>query len=56
MPDEGSRKGYQYPLYDDLIYEVIYEANLAKIKAIGQDERVQACWSVNGRVRFKVKN
>ena len=41
---------YRYPLYDDLT-----KANLAKMRAIAQDERVLACWSVNGQLRFKLK-
>jgi hypothetical protein len=56
-PEEGSGDGngrrgrYRYPLYDDLT-----KANLAKMRAIAQDERVHACWSVNGQIRFKLKN
>jgi len=42
---------YRYPLYDDLT-----KANLAKLRAISQDSRVQACWSVNGQIRFKLKD
>jgi uncharacterized protein YoxC len=38
-----------YPLYDDLT-----RANYMKMKAIGQDERVQACWTVGGQIRFKL--
>lgn len=55
-PREAGRSGgsekmgrYLYPLYDDLT-----KLNLAKMKAIGQDERVQACWTVNGQIRFKL--
>ena len=48
----GRRVGrYKYPLYDDLS-----KPNLAKMRAIAQDERVQACWTVNGQIRFKLKN
>jgi len=42
---------FRYPLYDDLT-----KANVAKMRAISQDERVQACWSVNGQIRFKLKD
>ena len=38
-----------YPLYDDLT-----RLNYMKMKAIGQDERVQACWSVGGQIRFRL--
>jgi uncharacterized protein YoxC len=38
-----------YPLFDDLT-----RINYAKMKAIGNDERVQACWSVGGQIRFKL--
>jgi hypothetical protein len=40
---------FSYPLYDDLT-----KLNLNKMRAIQQDERVQACWSVNGQIRFKL--
>jgi hypothetical protein len=42
---------FLYPLYDDLT-----KMNLAKMRAIGQDERVLACWSVGGQIRFKLKD
>jgi len=50
---EGSeRRGrFRYPLYDDLT-----KVNLAKMRAISQDERVQSCWSVNGQIRFKLRD
>lgn len=41
---------YKYPLYDDLT-----KANLSKMKAISQDDRVLACWSVNGQIKYKLK-
>jgi len=48
----GRRLGrFKYPLYDDLS-----KPNLAKMRSIAQDERVQACWTVNGQIRFKLKN
>ena len=42
---------FKFPLYDDLT-----KSNLAKMKAIGQDDRVLACWSVGGQIRYKLKN
>jgi len=42
---------FKYPLYDDLT-----QANLAKMRAISQDDRVQACWTVNGQIKFKLKD
>ena len=42
---------YRYPLYDDLT-----KANLSKMRAISQDDRVLACWTVNGQIRFKLKS
>jgi len=53
--EEGQRGAeracrYKYPLYDDLT-----QANLAKMCAISQDDRVQACWTVNGQIKFKLK-
>jgi len=47
---QGGVGRYRYPLYDDLT-----KANLAKMRAISQDDRVLACWSVNGQLRFKLK-
>jgi uncharacterized protein YoxC len=40
-----------YPLYDDLT-----RANYMRMKTIGQDERVQACWSVGGQIRFRLQD
>jgi len=54
---EGGRDGsekrgrFSYPLYDDLT-----KPTLNKMRAISQDERVQACWTVNGRIHFKIKD
>ena len=48
---EQSRGRYMYPLYEDLT-----KVNLDKMRAIGQDSRVQACWSVNGQIRFRLKD
>jgi len=42
---------FRYPLFDDLT-----KANLAKMRAIRQDERVLACWTVGGQIRFKLKD
>jgi len=48
----SSRKGrFTYPLYDDLT-----KATLMKMRSINQDERVHACWTVNGRIHFRLKN
>ena len=52
----GSREGsarrgrFCFPLYDDLSKQT-----LLKMRAISQDERVSACWTVNGSIRFKLK-
>jgi hypothetical protein len=42
---------FAYPIYDDLT-----RATLHKMRAIQQDERVMACWTVNGRIHFKLHN
>ena len=49
---EGSEKRgrFAYPLYDDLT-----KPTLNKMRAISQDDRVHACWSVNGKIHFKLK-
>ncbi len=49
---EAERRGrFRFPLYDDLT-----KLNLTKMRSISQDERVQACWTVNGSIRFKLKD
>jgi len=48
---DTSRKGrFVYPLYDDLT-----KPTLMKMRAIQQDDRVMACWTVNGRIHFRLK-
>ena len=48
---DSSRKGrFMYPLYDDLT-----KPTLMKMRAIQQDDRVMACWTVNGRIHFRLK-
>ena len=42
---------YKYPFYEDLT-----KLNFAKLRAIAQHERVQACWSVSGILRYKLTN
>jgi len=42
---------YKYPLYDDLT-----KPNINKMRAIAQDDRVLACWTVNGQIRYRLKN
>jgi archaellum component FlaC len=43
---EGRGK-YAYPLYEDLT-----RAAFKKMRAIADDERVKACWSVKGQLKF----
>jgi uncharacterized protein YoxC len=47
----NNRGRFIYPIYDDLT-----KPTLNKMRAIQQDERVQACWTVNGRIHFKLKD
>jgi uncharacterized protein YoxC len=49
-PEAVNRGRFTYPLYDDLT-----KPTLNKMRAISQDERVQACWTVNGKIHFKLK-
>ena len=42
---------FAYPLYDDLT-----KPTLNKMRAISSDERVSACWTVNGKIHFKLKD
>jgi hypothetical protein len=49
---DTARKGrFVYPLYDDLT-----KPTLLKMRAIQQDDRVLACWTVNGRIHFRMKD
>ncbi len=49
---ESGRLGrFLYPLYDDLT-----KPTLHKMRAIQQDERVMACWTVNGKIHFRMKD
>ena len=48
---EANRGRFTYPLYDDLT-----KATLYKMRAIQQDERASACWTVNGRIHYKLCN
>jgi archaellum component FlaC len=55
-PAESGRRAerpgpFRYPIYEDLT-----KVNLAKMRAIAQDERVQACWTVSGQIRFKLQD
>jgi prefoldin subunit 5 len=50
--DEGAggfegRGRYLYPLYEDLT-----RAMFLKMRAITNDERVKACWTIKGQIRF----
>ena len=48
----ASRPGrFAYPIYDDLT-----RATLHKMRAIQQDEGVKACWTVNGKIFFKLQD
>jgi len=48
---ESARGRFAYPLYDDLT-----KPTLNKMRAIAQDDRVQACWTVNGKIHYKLKD
>jgi len=50
--EDASRKGrFVYPLYDDLT-----KPTLMKMRAIQQDDRVLAFWTVNGKIHFRMKD
>lgn len=42
---------YQFPLYEDLTRQ-----NFQKMRALAQHDSVEACWSVNGALKYKLKN
>jgi hypothetical protein len=39
----------QFPFYEDLTRD-----NFLKMKALAADQRVTACWSVGGQLRFRL--
>lgn len=42
---------FQYPFFEDLT-----RTNFSKLRAISQHESVQACWSINGSLRYRLKD
>jgi hypothetical protein len=49
--DRGQRTRFLYQIYDDLT-----RANFSKMRAIGDDNRVDQCWAVNGQLKFRLKD
>jgi hypothetical protein len=45
------RGRYLYPLYEDLS-----RASFLKMRAIANDNRVKACWSIKGQIKFTLVN
>jgi len=45
------RGRFRFPLYDDLT-----KMNLSKMRSISQDDRVLACWTINGQIKFRLKD
>ena len=45
------RGRFRFPLYEDLT-----KMNLSKMRAIAQDDRVLACWTINGQIKFRLKS
>jgi hypothetical protein len=50
-PDNRAKSRSMYQIYDDLT-----RANFSKMRAIGNDSRVDQCWAVNGQLRFRLKD
>lgn len=48
---EGRLKPMLYPIFEDLTKETYN-----KMREIGGDTRVQSCWSVGGRLRYRLKS
>ncbi len=54
LPERGeqSRPGrFQHPFYEDLT-----RPNFHKLRALSQHDRVQSCWTVNGVIKYKLKD
>ena len=49
--EETRAGGFCFPMYEDLT-----RTTFQKMRAISQHENVQACWSINGQLRFKMKD
>jgi hypothetical protein len=45
----GERPRYAFPFYEDLSSAVF-----RKMKELQADSRVDACWSVNGQLRYRL--
>jgi hypothetical protein len=59
MAMDGRRQGnnnQQRPRYLYQIFDDLTRANFLKMKALGDDQRVEQCWAVNGQLRFKLVN
>ncbi len=48
---DPDRQRQLYPFYDDLTKPAAH-----KLSELQADPRVQSCWSINGQIRFKLKN
>ena len=48
-PSRPAPTRLRYQMYDDLT-----KTNFKKMKAIGDDKRVDQCWSTNGQLKFKL--
>ena len=48
---DHDRQRQSYPFYDDLT-----KAAAHKLSELQADSRVQSCWSINGQLRFKLKD
>jgi hypothetical protein len=48
-PEERGR--IIFPFYEDLTFPTF-----TKMRALNMDSRIQACWSVNGQLRYKLAN
>jgi dGTP triphosphohydrolase len=47
--DQRMKTRFMYQIFDDLT-----RANFSKMRAIGDDSRVDQCWAVNGQLRFRL--
>ena len=51
--DETDSNRVKHHLYEQL-YDDLTRVNFQKMKAIGDDKRVDSCWSANGQLKFKL--
>jgi len=58
LEPETARQGVQHRLgrYQYLFFEDLTRPNFLKLRALSQHEKVASCWSINGSLKYKLKD